>query len=311
MNRKSSRKRSRERSGHSSFALSLLVALSLIGCVVFLPGHSSLFRSSNSLDARRGQAYEIEKLTRTDLPSAGSFETDASREIYPYSVVPGGVRTPNELQQASAHDPVVGAHYAGFDFRTAKLIKVRQARLVYLSYRIGDKIYWTTKRVSLRKGEDLITDGKITARTRCGNRVSELPQKNTSRQEPAIALFDKPVGGNSTRIPFPEDFHSALDSRPAPRLSTLALGPASPLFAADGVPPGTGFLPIGSPLAPGGSGSTNSGGAAGTGGPGPPSAPVSVPEPGALALICAEIFALTMILCWKVASRNRSNRSLD
>jgi hypothetical protein len=224
--------------------------------------------------------------------------------FYPYSVVPGGVRTPEELREAGAHDRVVSEHYAGFDFRKARVVEVRHAELVYLSYRIGEQIYWTTKKVTLHSGEKLITDGKITARTRCGNQVSALPQKMASSQEPSLAQFDGPIG-SSTRDPFPENFHSALESRPVPGWGTQGLGLAGLIALGPGgsSPSGSGYLPIGSPLVPGSSCSNGgaSGGTCGTGtgsGPGTPSVPV--PEPGTFQLDVAEILA--MLLVWMVAS---------
>ena len=64
-------------------------------------------------------------------------------------------------------------HYAGFDYAHARLVQLLTERSVYLSYRIGNRVYWTRHRVKLHKGETLLTDGKMTARTRCANRVEE------------------------------------------------------------------------------------------------------------------------------------------
>jgi hypothetical protein len=227
------------------------------------------------------------------------------RLIYPYSVVPGGVRDPAELKAVSEHDPAVREHYSRFDFRKARVVTVHQPRLVYLSYRIGDKIYWTTKKVRLHKGEQLITDGTITARTRCGNRVASLPQKYGFSREPSAAMFDQPIGGSSTEIPFPKDFHSALESRP----NSSGWGPAALPPGSTGAgalsPLGNGYLPIGSPLVPvktcGKTGNGTCGSAAGPG-PGPQSVPV--PEPGSSELICAEILAA--IVAWRVLSKEQA-----
>ncbi len=111
-------------------------------------------------------------------------EPAADRVVYPYSVIPGGVRNSEDLKQSVQRDGVVRDHYAGFDFTKAHVIEVQEPRLVYLSYRIGDKIFWTAKKISLHKGETLVSDGHMTARGRCGNQVSVLPQKNISKQEP-------------------------------------------------------------------------------------------------------------------------------
>lgn len=125
------------------------------------------------------------------LPRAQIFPRN-QRPVYPYSVVPGGVGSTAELRDRTAHDPVVAKHYAGFHFERARLIQVERPQLVYLSYRRGQQVYWTRKQASLHKGEMLITDGQITARTRCGNQVSTLPHTETSPEEPTMAEFDRP-----------------------------------------------------------------------------------------------------------------------
>ena len=45
---------------------------------------------------------------------------------------------------------------------------------VYVAYRIGDKVYYTKKKHKVCKGEEVITDGKNYARTRCANRMTKL-----------------------------------------------------------------------------------------------------------------------------------------
>lgn len=170
------------------------------------------------------------------------------RPVYRYSVVAGGVRDVQELKWAAKHDPVVAAHYAGFDYDHARVVKLVLARTAYVSYRIGSKVYWTRHRVSLKKGETVITDGKMTARTRCANRVEELPQQATSESEPPAAKFDEfmqPDPGMAMTAP-PVPFQSALMSRdPVP-----ALGPAVPLSSYDPIANG-GFPPILSAPLPG------------------------------------------------------------
>lgn len=113
--------------------------------------------------------------------------------VYPYSVVPGGVKHPDDLRRAAEHDAVVWRHYAHFQFEHARMMRATEARQVYLSYRLRNRIFWTRKRVRLHVGELLLTDGKITARARCGNQVSETPKPDVSEEEPAEDVFDKPV----------------------------------------------------------------------------------------------------------------------
>jgi len=293
-----------------------LLSVSALLAFSFLQAFHRHDSPSSLIVSQWAEANQSANSATAALSSGTASPSDTQRIVYPYSVIPGGVRSPEELREAGARDPVVSQHYSGFDFQRARVIGVQRARLVYLSYRIGDKIYWTTKQVSLHRGEKLITDGTITARTRCGNRISALPQKSASKEEPRAEQFDQPIG-SSTKMAFPDNFRSALDGRPM----LAGLGPASPLLFLSNIPsslPG-GFLATGSPLVPGlgprpgpgpgGPGSTNPNpGPPGTGpGPGPPGPgpapgpPTSVPEPGAAQLISAELLA--MVLCWKTISR--------
>jgi len=98
-----------------------------------------------------------------------------------------------ELREVAARDYVVRRHFAGFDFSRARLVRLRHAREAYLSYRIRDRVYWTRKKVRLLRAELLLTDGKITARTRCGNQISETPKPEVSDEEPAVDVLNDPV----------------------------------------------------------------------------------------------------------------------
>src|SRR5258708_17188984 len=112
---------------------------------------------------------------------------------YPYSVVPGGVKDPGDLRYAALRDYVVRRHYAHFDYNHARLVRATEARQVYLSYRIRDNIFWTRRRIRLHLGELLLTDGKITARARCGNQISENAKPEVSNEEPDADILDRPV----------------------------------------------------------------------------------------------------------------------
>jgi hypothetical protein len=140
--------------------------------------------------------------------------------VYPYSVVPGGVKDPDDLRYKALRDWVVRRHYAHFDYSHAHLVRATEAREVYLSYRIRDTVFWTRRRIRLHLGELLLTDGKITARARCGNQISDAAKPEVSDEEPDEDILDQPVAG--------------IES--APSL------PIRPLLAAD--------LPGGEPIAP-------------------------------------------------------------
>jgi hypothetical protein len=124
------------------------------------------------------EKFELEKYERT---------------VYPYSVIPGGVRSREELASSMSSDPVVAAHFADFRVGDARIVRAEETRLVYVSYRMRDKVFWTSRKIKVPKGETLITDGEETARTRCGNRVSAVPVAPVSEEEPIIETFEVPL----------------------------------------------------------------------------------------------------------------------
>ena len=139
--------------------------------------------------------------------------------VYPYSVVPGGVKDPSDLHYAALRDPVVRRHYSHFDFQHAQLIRTAETREVFLSYRIRDTVFWTRKRVRLHAGELLLTDGKITARARCGNQISDTAKPEVSEEEPDEDVLDQPVIA----------------------LATAPGAPIRPMLSAPDLPPGRPF----------------------------------------------------------------------
>ncbi len=119
-----------------------------------------------------------------------------SRPAYLYSVIPGGVASVEELRQAMEHDPVVAREFQGFDFQRAHLVQVSEKQAMHVAYRMGDKVYWTRKKVMLHPGETLISDGKIVARTRCGNRIAMAALGPPAIVDPVEADFNEPLFSN-------------------------------------------------------------------------------------------------------------------
>jgi hypothetical protein len=128
----------------------------------------------------------------TALPSA--------RPVYPYSVVSGGVHSVEELRIAMRFDPVVAAHFADFDLSRARIERVTVSRAVYVSYRSGSRVSWTSRRLTLHPGETILTDGQNQARTRCGNRIKEVAPAETSKEEPEPEEFDVPLPSRTIPI---------------------------------------------------------------------------------------------------------------
>jgi hypothetical protein len=118
-----------------------------------------------------------------------------ARRVYRYSVIPGGAADRAELERVLRTDKVVAAHYAGFEVARARAVTVSAPRAVYVSYRKGDQIYWTSRKVMLQVGETLLTDGRNEMRARCANRISDLPQFPVETDPPRPGELDEPEGG--------------------------------------------------------------------------------------------------------------------
>jgi hypothetical protein len=228
------------------------LAAGIIG--VFIAGVSTLalqYLSPSLFHARQSAPpafRQSENRSRATALNQVLSNVQPPRPVYPYSVVPGGVEDAKELKWVAEHDPVVAAHYAGFDYDRARVVRLTLAQTVYLSYRIGNHIYWTRRRVTLHKGEKLITDGRMTARTRCANRVEETPQHQAaSPVEPPVQKFDEPIrAGEGTAMQAPPvAFQSALLNRP----EGPGLGPAGPMSLYDPFVGGS-WIPFSSPPLP-------------------------------------------------------------
>jgi hypothetical protein len=180
------------------------------------------------------------------------------RPVYPYSVIPGGVESAHELKNAVLRDSVVAGHYGDFDLEKARMIRLQSDRAMYVSYRLGDRVFWTAKTLKLAKGEAVITDGVNEARARCGNRLSPTPVEPVSLEQPPPQVFETPEA----------PILVAVNTPPAGLPITPPGTPGSP----PETPPGGIIPPIFWPPTGGGPNILP-----------PPS--VTVPEPGAAALL--------------------------
>jgi hypothetical protein len=131
-----------------------------------------------------------------DVNSQGQLGLSAAsqprRPIFPYSIVPGGVRDARELQSAASHDPVVAQHYSDFRVASARTVRLEKPLEMYVSYRRDNKVYWTKNRMLIPAGETLLSDGESLARVRCGNRLSAIAAKPVSLSEPTKEELNAP-----------------------------------------------------------------------------------------------------------------------
>jgi hypothetical protein len=150
-------------------SLSIWIALTSSVNRQIAPDYTSLFRSA-------GQ----------NTPQISLDPNGSDRAVYPYSVIPGGVESGAELRNSVTRDPVVAKHYEDFYLERARVVRLSEDRALYVSYRLGNNVFWSKKRLMLRKGETVITDGEHMARTRCGNRLAEAPAGPVMAAEPEL-----------------------------------------------------------------------------------------------------------------------------
>jgi hypothetical protein len=114
------------------------------------------------------------------------------RPVFPYSVVSGGVSSPEEMADAVQQDPVVREHYAALRPASFRSEVLKEDQKGYVSYRIRDKVYWTRRVMTLKKGETVLTNGETMLRGRCGNRVSPVALSPTApeAEEPTEAVLN-------------------------------------------------------------------------------------------------------------------------
>lgn len=221
-------------------------------------------------EANRPPKYNLHHLTKKQKD--GEFWP----RVFPYSVVEGGVHSVQELRSVILQDPVIAKHYSNFNLDRARIIEAKADRDFHVSYRIGDDIFWTNKKLKVAKGERLITDGTNSTRTRCANMLSEVPLGKTSPNEPVPEVLNEPldplayefiqepidplnVSQNLSEIPpISSDPRSGNDqpspsSEPAPLIPPVLIGGGPPGGIPPGpIPPGPGPIPPGpGPIPPG------------------------------------------------------------
>lgn len=140
-----------------------------------------------------GCARRDADVRRQELRAKLTQSSIAPRRIYPYSLIPGGVVGEAEFQAHRRADPELTAHYQGIGDRLLA-ITMPADRWMFASYRIDNAIYWTKRPLLLHAGESVLTDGVNLVRGRCGNRLSDTPQKPVRRFEPPGLTTEIPPG---------------------------------------------------------------------------------------------------------------------
>lgn len=167
-------------------AVAALLGVGVCAAAFLLQGGPVSERSDQVAETAPAQAAIRPVAATVSLPAAHA----GARRIYPYSVVPGGVSGRAELAHVLQTDQVVAQHYAGLQVASTRVVTVSKPRAVYVSYRKGDQVYWTSKKMVLAQGETLLSDGSSEIRTRCGNRISDVPRLPVEAAGPSAQVLD-------------------------------------------------------------------------------------------------------------------------
>ncbi len=220
-----------------------------------------LWRCSASRSRRRLKVEVLEI-----KPPRLSFR--AARQMFPFSVIPGGVLDTRELTDSMTKDAVVRDHYRDLQPEQMWFTRVKKPMMAYVSYRKGSQVSWTTHPVAIPANELVLTDGNHMVRARCGNRIElKRPQPlPTTVLPPEVPPPDIALETGLPALVPPTVYP------PVPPNTQIAEAHASP----DGRPPGLtpptawccGIVPQPSPNLP------------------------SVPEPASIFLVCAGALGL-------------------
>jgi len=223
-----------------------------------------------------GSIASLETNWQTAFDRSASASPESRRAVFPYSVIPGGVRDANELRSSAAKDPVVAEHYSDFRIARAHTIRLDRPSAMFVSYRMNNHVYWTRNRMIIPAGETLISDGENYARVRCGNRLSSIAALPVSIAEPPAEKLDTPgfIPPLLAELVPGEEFGAFPLPNALSEPQLFRSGPISSGASSVGFPP---ILPPGTTLPPDGTIVM-------------PSPPVAAPEPGALALLFCAAF---------------------
>ena len=146
-------------SNKAVYVLAVIVGL-LFGAMVAV----LLLFTPQTVNSQPGKSFSSVTITESYIV--------APRPVYPYSLLPGGVRSVAELRKAFKDNPEYAAMFPGFDFTKAHLVHIKQ--WAWVNFRKDGKVGWSKEPILL--DEDIVSDGRYMIRLRCANKISSTPQ---------------------------------------------------------------------------------------------------------------------------------------
>ncbi len=180
---------------HFTLVRNMKLKVCLLGAVLFIVVVGGALLSHRVWRRAHGGTKASSPSSAQQL--AAAEQEQAGRQVYPFSVVPGGVYSSTEVSENMALDPVVREHYKDIQPKSLRPSRTEDAMLAYVSYRKGAVVAWTRHQIHIPKGEHVLTDGKNLIRARCGNRIRKLPPPLASEvlppgEEPPALILESP-----------------------------------------------------------------------------------------------------------------------
>lgn len=118
------------------------------------------------------------------------------------------VHSVEDFRKIVDNDPILSKHFSGFDWKNAKMGKLEEVLMTYVSYRKGGLISQTKNPVRLPKGDPFITDGTRHVRAYCCNDYVIAPPPISSSNDPANEIVAGPARQLSAGAPYPKEIVS-------------------------------------------------------------------------------------------------------
>lgn len=128
-----------------------------------------------------------------------------TRQVIPYSVVPGGVHSLDDLERAKGS----GLLPSDFDMSKVQFKLLDRDMDVHVTFMKDGKLHWSSRTIHVKAGEPVFTDGKYTILTRCGNLISFIVPKGADTQEipsdGTIAVTQPTESGDFSSVLYPPE----------------------------------------------------------------------------------------------------------
>jgi len=163
---------------------------------------------------------------------------------------PKSVVTLDDFRRVVRSDQRLAAYYGSFNWAKARLVTTAAPQLVYVSYQKAGALARTKHPLLLPKGDTLLTDGVLQARTYCCNEVFEI----VDAPPPPPSEDDQPAAPPppATQVLSPPASPPVLappegETPPAELVAPPATPPSLPPTARGDVPPSSFLTPPGGP----------------------------------------------------------------